>query len=164
VYFPYLSKEWKKNCEKERLLGVSITGQWDSEVVRDPKVLEKMKQVAIETNKKYAKRFAVSQSTCITCVKPSGTVSQTVDCASGYCLFQAACSASGLADKHGNAPDEQQVKHHRGIPTYIVAQQVSHVAQVQRPGDNAQPEQVQRHEYRQAREKQAEMLHVLRLR
>lgn len=83
VYFPYLSKEWKKNCEKERLLGVSITGQWDSEVVRDPKVLEKMKQVAIETNKKYAKRFAVSQSTCITCVKPSGTVSQTVDCASG---------------------------------------------------------------------------------
>jgi ribonucleoside-diphosphate reductase alpha chain len=65
VYFPYLSKEWKKNCEKERLLGVSITGQWDSEVVRDPKVLEKMKQVAIETNKKYAKRFAVSQSTCI---------------------------------------------------------------------------------------------------
>jgi transcriptional regulator of acetoin/glycerol metabolism len=75
-----------------------------------------------------------------------------------------AAQLGGLADKHGNAPDEQQVKHHRGIPTYIVAQQVSHVAQVQRPGDNAQPEQVQRHEYRQAREKQAEMLHVLRLR
>lgn len=83
TYFPYLSKEWKKNCEKERLLGVSITGQWDCELVRNPDMLEKLKRVAIETNKKYAKRFGVEQSTCITCVKPSGTVSQTVDCASG---------------------------------------------------------------------------------
>ena len=83
TYFPYLSKEWKKNCEKERLLGVSITGQWDSKLARDPKMLEKLKEVAIETNKKYAKKFGVPASTCITCVKPSGTVSQTVDCASG---------------------------------------------------------------------------------
>ncbi len=83
TYFPYLSKEWKKNCEKERLLGVSITGQWDCELVRNGNILEKMKRMAIETNKKYAKRFGVEQSTCITCVKPSGTVSQTVDCASG---------------------------------------------------------------------------------
>ncbi|OGI74594.1 ribonucleoside-triphosphate reductase [Candidatus Nomurabacteria bacterium RIFCSPHIGHO2_02_FULL_41_18] len=83
TYFPYLSKEWKKNCEKERLLGVSVTGQWDCQLVRDPKILEKMKLAAIETNKKYAKRFGIEQSTCITCVKPSGTVSQTVDCASG---------------------------------------------------------------------------------
>lgn len=83
TYFPYLSKEWKKNCEKERLLGVSVTGQWDSEVARHPKVLEKLKLVAVETNKKYAKRFNITQSTCVTCVKPSGTVSQTVDCASG---------------------------------------------------------------------------------
>ncbi|MDO8590381.1 MAG: ATP cone domain-containing protein [bacterium] len=83
TYFPYLSKEWKKNCEKERLLGVSITGQWDCEKARDPKILEKMKMVAIETNKKYAKRFGIGESTCITCIKPSGTVSQTVDCASG---------------------------------------------------------------------------------
>lgn len=83
TYFPYLSKDWKKNCEKERLLGVSITGQWDCSLVRDKDILQKMKKVAIETNKKYAKRFNVPQSTCITCVKPSGTVSQTVDCASG---------------------------------------------------------------------------------
>ena len=83
TYFPYLSKEWKKNCEQERLLGVSITGQWDCALVRDAKILEKMKAAAIETNKKYAKRFGVPASTCITCVKPSGTVSQTVDCASG---------------------------------------------------------------------------------
>jgi len=83
TYFPYLSKEWKKNCENERLLGVSITGQWDSKVARNPEVLEKLKDLAIETNKKYAKRFGIPASSCITCVKPSGTVSQTVDCASG---------------------------------------------------------------------------------
>ncbi|MEO8638149.1 MAG: ATP cone domain-containing protein [Candidatus Taylorbacteria bacterium] len=83
TYFPYLSKEWKKNCEKERLLGVSITGQWDCEIVRNGKMLEKMKALSLEINRKYAKRFGVGQSTCITCVKPSGTVSQTVDCSSG---------------------------------------------------------------------------------
>lgn len=83
TYFPYLSNEWKKNCEKERLLGVSITGQWDSKAVRDPKILEKLRDYAVEVNKKYAKRFKMNPSTCITCVKPSGTVSQTVDCASG---------------------------------------------------------------------------------
>ncbi len=83
TYFPYLSKEWKKNCEQERLLGVSVTGQWDSSLARDPKILEKMRILAVETNKKYAKKLGVSASTCVTCVKPSGTVSQTVDCASG---------------------------------------------------------------------------------
>lgn len=83
TYFPYLSAEWKKNCEKERLLGVSITGQWDSRSARDPKILAKLKKACVEINKKYAKRFGVGQSTCTTCVKPSGTVSQTVDCASG---------------------------------------------------------------------------------
>ena len=83
TYFPYLSSEWRKNCEKERLLGVSITGQWDSSVARDPKVLKKLKNEAIEINKKVAKKLGVNPSTCITCVKPSGTVSQTVDCASG---------------------------------------------------------------------------------
>ncbi|MGI9118212.1 MAG: ATP cone domain-containing protein [Minisyncoccia bacterium] len=81
--FGYLSKEWKENCEKERLLGVSITGQWDSKVARAPKVLAKLRAETIRINKLYAKRFGVSESTCITCVKPSGTVSQTVDCASG---------------------------------------------------------------------------------
>jgi len=81
--FGYLSKEWKENCEKERLLGVSITGQWDCPVVRNEKVLEKLKKEAIKTNDSLAKRFKINPSTCITCVKPSGTVSQTVDCASG---------------------------------------------------------------------------------
>ena len=83
TYFPYLSLEWKRNCEKERLLGVSITGQWDSPLVRNPEMLQKMKTAAIEMNKKLSKRFGINQSLTVTCVKPSGTVSQTVDCASG---------------------------------------------------------------------------------
>lgn len=81
--FPYLSEEWKLNCERERLLGVSITGQWDCPAVREATILRKMKEESIRTNAEYANRFGISASTCITCVKPSGTVSQTVDCASG---------------------------------------------------------------------------------
>lgn len=81
--FPYLSKKWKENCEKERLLGVSITGQWDSEVVRKPEMLKKLRLESIRVNKMYAKRFGIVESTCITCTKPSGTLSQMVDCSSG---------------------------------------------------------------------------------
>ncbi len=83
THLPYLSKEWQKNCEEERLLGVSITGQWDSEAARDGQVLKALKEESIKINKIYAKKFGVGESTCITCVKPSGSVSQTVDCASG---------------------------------------------------------------------------------
>lgn len=81
--FPYLSKEWKENCEQERLLGVSITGQWDCPVVRSPEVMRKLKLEALKINKQYAKRFGIDESTCVTCVKPSGTVSKTFDTASG---------------------------------------------------------------------------------
>ena len=81
--FPYLSKQWKENCDKERLLGVSITGQWDSPAVRNPETLRKLKAESLKINKQYAKRFDISESTCITCVKPSGTVSKTFDTASG---------------------------------------------------------------------------------
>jgi ribonucleoside-diphosphate reductase alpha chain len=81
--FPYLSKEWKQNCEAERLLGVSITGQWDSPVVRKPEVLKKLQAETVKVNREYAKRFGVNESSAITCVKPSGTLSQMVDCASG---------------------------------------------------------------------------------
>lgn len=81
--FPYLSPEWKKNCESEALLGVSMTGQWDNPVVREPETQQMLKQVAIDTNIKYAKRFGINPSTCITCVKPSGNGSQLFDCASG---------------------------------------------------------------------------------
>jgi hypothetical protein len=81
--FGYLSKEWKEHCEQERLLGVSITGQWDCPVVRDAEVLKKLRDYAIEVNAEYAKKFGVNASTCITCTKPSGNLSQTVDCSSG---------------------------------------------------------------------------------
>ena len=81
--FPYLSKEWAKNSKGERLLGVSLTGQWDCETVRSFEVLKELKEKAIETNKSYAVLLGVSASTAITCVKPSGTVSSLVDSAAG---------------------------------------------------------------------------------
>jgi hypothetical protein len=83
TYLPFLSKEWQENCERERLLGVSITGQWDCANLRNQETLAQLKEEAIRANQHYAERFGVNISTCITCVKPSGTVSQTVDCASG---------------------------------------------------------------------------------
>ncbi|NBV77560.1 ribonucleoside-triphosphate reductase [bacterium] len=81
--FRYISKEWQDNCNTERLLGVSITGQWDSEVVRNPKLMQKMRDLSVKVNAEYAKRFGVNASTAITAVKPSGTVSQTFNCSSG---------------------------------------------------------------------------------
>jgi len=81
--FPYLSKEWGDNCRNEALLGVSLTGQWDCPVVRDEKVLNKLKKETIKINKQYAKKFGINPSTCITTTKPSGTVSQVVDSSSG---------------------------------------------------------------------------------
>ncbi|MBI5045786.1 MAG: ribonucleoside-triphosphate reductase [Candidatus Niyogibacteria bacterium] len=83
THFPYLSKEWKKNCEEEHLLGVSITGQWDAPAIRDPKVLQKMKELAVRVNEEYAKRFGINPSTAVTCVKPSGNGSQLVGSSSG---------------------------------------------------------------------------------
>ena len=86
--FPYLRKVWKNNTEEERLLGVSLTGIMDNihtncNLVDMDKRLPRFKQVAIDTNKKYAKEFGIQESTAITCVKPSGTVSQLCDSASG---------------------------------------------------------------------------------
>lgn len=81
--FNYISKDWIDHCKEERLLGVSITGQWDSPVVREPEVMRKVRDMAVKTNATYAKRFGVEQSTSVTAVKPSGTVSQTFNCASG---------------------------------------------------------------------------------
>jgi ribonucleoside-diphosphate reductase alpha chain len=81
--FPYLSKDWAENCRAETLLGVSLTGQWDSAVVRDEKVLRKLRAESERVNKIYSKRFNINPSTCITCVKPSGTASQVLDTASG---------------------------------------------------------------------------------
>ncbi|MBP9760150.1 MAG: ribonucleoside-triphosphate reductase [Candidatus Pacebacteria bacterium] len=81
--FNYLSKDWTDNCQSERLLGVSVSGQWDSPEARKPEVLRAIRDEAVATNKKYAKRFGIPASSAVTAVKPSGTVSQTVNCASG---------------------------------------------------------------------------------
>ena len=85
--FKYLRKIWKDNTEEERLLGVSLTGIMDHSVLSktvDSKVwLEAMRETAIETNQEYANMLGIPVSAAITCVKPSGTVSQLVDAASG---------------------------------------------------------------------------------
>jgi ribonucleoside-triphosphate reductase len=81
--FPYLSKEWRDNCDSERLLGVSITGQWDCKIARNSETLGKIRDLTVTVNQVYAKRFGIKPAMAITCIKPSGTVSQTVNCASG---------------------------------------------------------------------------------
>ena len=87
--FKYLRKIWRDNTEEERLLGVSLTGIMDSKLLNganDPHLetrLKDLKKIAVQTNKEYAERLNIQQSTAITCVKPSGTVSQLVDSASG---------------------------------------------------------------------------------
>ena len=83
--FPYVRKIWQKNCEEERLLGVSLTGIQDCKLLRNPppSLLETMKKMAVDTNKEFAERLGIAQSTAVTTVKPSGTVSQLVDSSSG---------------------------------------------------------------------------------
>lgn len=87
--FKYLRNVWKKNAEEERLLGVSLTGIMDHPLLADadntdlPDILIHLKNVAIETNKEWASKLGIEPSASITCVKPSGTVSQLVDSASG---------------------------------------------------------------------------------
>ena len=86
--FPYLRKVWTDNTEEERLLGVSLTGIMDNVLTngKDEYLCDRLRmlrQVAVDTNKEYAKKWNIPQSTAITCVKPSGTVSQLCDSASG---------------------------------------------------------------------------------
>ncbi len=86
--FPYLRKIWQKNTEEERLLGVSLTGIMDNPLMTLKnkgleKTLEHLKSIAVSTNAEWAERLGLPVSAAITCVKPSGTVSQLVDSASG---------------------------------------------------------------------------------
>lgn len=115
THFPYLSEDWKKNTEEERLLGVSLTGIMDHELLGNPSAweqrihgegfyseaankfndspedffvelgdfLEHLKEVVVNTNAEWAAKLGIPQSTATTCIKPSGTVSQLVDSASG---------------------------------------------------------------------------------
>jgi len=86
--FPYLRKVWRDNTEAERLLGVSLTGIMDNPLMTSKnkgleKTLEHLRNVAVDTNAIWAERLGIPVSASITCVKPSGTVSQLVDSASG---------------------------------------------------------------------------------
>ena len=88
VNFKYVSSSWRKNCEEERLLGVSLTGIMDCALTNGKedgldKLLEELKAEAVKTNAEFAKKMGINQSVAVTCVKPSGTVSQLVDAASG---------------------------------------------------------------------------------
>ena len=88
THFPYLRKMWTDNTSEERLLGVSLTGIMDNPLMTLKnegldKTLQHLKEVAVETNKEWAEKLGIPVSTAITCVKPSGTVSQVVDSASG---------------------------------------------------------------------------------
>ena len=86
--FPYLRKVWQRNTEEERLVGVSLTGIMDNPLMTMKNkglesTLAKLREVAVETNAEWAERLKINASVSITCVKPSGTVSQLVDSASG---------------------------------------------------------------------------------
>ena len=86
--FPYLRKIWADNTEEERLLGVSLTGIMDNPLMTLANegladTLEHLKQIAIDTNEEWSEKLGIPQSTAISCVKPSGTVSQLCDSASG---------------------------------------------------------------------------------
>lgn len=81
--FPGLRPIWKQNCEEERLIGVDITGQMDCPTVQDPAVMSRLKQVVVETNRKYASILGINQAAAVTCVKPSGNSSQLLNCSSG---------------------------------------------------------------------------------
>jgi len=86
--FPYLRKVWSTNTEEERLLGVSLTGIMDNKLTTSEnrglkKTLEHLRTVAVDTNAEWADRLGIPHSTAISCIKPSGTVSQLVDSASG---------------------------------------------------------------------------------
>lgn len=117
--FPYLTKDWKVNTEKERLLGVSLTGIMDNQLTTIKnkglaKTLEHLKNVAIATNAEWAERLNIPVSVAITCCKPSGTVSQLVDSSSG---IHARHSAYYIRTVRGDTKDPlTQFMIDQGIP------------------------------------------------
>ena len=123
--FKYLRKIWKDNTEEERLLGVSLTGLLDHPTLSsDGASLGRLKNVAIETNKEFSALLGIPQSAAITCVKPSGTVSQLVD------------SASGIHPRHA----EYYIRTVRGdvkdpLTQFLIAQGVPNEPDVTKPND-----------------------------
>ena len=130
--FKYLRADWKNNAEEERLLGVSLTGIMDNKLTNGTRsdladILSILKDIAIETNKAWAKAFGIPQSTAITTVKPSGTVSVLVDSASGiHSRFSPYYIRTVRADKKDPA---SQFMIDRGVPVEddIIAPDHNHV-------------------------------------
>lgn len=83
THFPGLRPRWQQNCEEEHLLGVDIAGHRDCPLLSDPDVLRTLRQVAIDTNTTYARRFGIDTSAAITCAKPGGNSAQLLDVSSG---------------------------------------------------------------------------------
>ncbi|MEX2405058.1 MAG: ribonucleoside-triphosphate reductase, partial [Candidatus Paceibacterota bacterium] len=81
--FKYLSSEWKENCEEERLLGVSLTGYYDNEKVRNDEFLDELREEAVRVNQEYARKMNIGESTAITTVKPHGNSGQLLGVGSG---------------------------------------------------------------------------------
>ena len=117
--FPYLRKVWTNNTEEERLLGVSLTGIMDNPLMTSAnagleKTLEHLRNVAVATNAEWADRLGIPVSAAITCVKPSGTVSQLVDSASG---IHARHSPYYVRTVRGDNKDPlTQFMKYRGVP------------------------------------------------
>ena len=82
--FNYISDSWKEHCESERLLGISLNGVMSNPIARDPEVLQRLREHAVETNKYYAKQLGINPATAITCVKPEGTNSLLVGTSPGF--------------------------------------------------------------------------------
>tara|TARA_R110002153_G_scaffold250007_1_gene406579 strand:- start:972 stop:2864 length:1893 start_codon:yes stop_codon:yes gene_type:complete len=118
--FPYLRKIWQKNTEEERLLGVSLTGIMDNPLTTLKNkglenTLEHLKQIAVTTNAEWAERLGIPVAAAITCVKPSGTVSQLVDSASG---IHARHSAYYIRTVRGDNKDPlTQFMKDQGVPS-----------------------------------------------
>jgi len=127
--FRYLSAAWKRNTEEERLLGVSLTGIMDNRLTSYaegelPNLLEELRREAIATNEEWATKLGINPSSAITCVKPSGTVSQLVDCASGiHPRYSEYYIRTVRADKKDPMSE------------FLISQGVPHEADVTKPND-----------------------------
>lgn len=136
VNFPGLRDIWRKNCEEERLLGVDINGWLDCPILRPSnpdldKVLARLRDHAVATNKKYAEKLGIPQSTAVTCVKPSGNSSQLFNCSSGihprhfkYYIRNVRVQASSpirkLLQKSGVPMDPENGQTEKNATAYVV--------------------------------------------
>jgi ribonucleoside-triphosphate reductase len=125
--FPYLRKVWERNTAEERLLGVSLTGIMDNTLTNGkegdlPALLEELRQCAVDTNREWADKLGIEQSAAISCVKPSGTVSQLTDSSSG---IHARHSAYYIRTVRGDNKDP--------LTEFMKAQGIPNAPEIQKP-------------------------------